>query len=511
MSTPDKLERIHDLVSQISKATWSQLTNVQGRQRKKSRNPDSRIDQELQPDTLARLPLEVHKAIVEIIQPFGFEEIAIRFNGSEKTFYFSQQRYPDPEDPNILYEKLGEFGCDVIGPDCKLIRNGDWNDRRLTRNGKHLLVLFSDTVDQLSQTKSSFGPCNAFFAIDDEAADKISEALSTKKWQRKQEALADYRLVANAITVTLAPVLKSMMRYSRFVMSEALSRCLVDSTYQLSYPWKRGGRVPTTTLVLDIRKSTFAMSFALSEKAFAEWMSFTIRLLRRISDKYSAIFDKFTGDGVMIHFASIEGTRKGTDDSDLHREPDFMGMPSEDDYAEIVKTLDRNFNVPHVQNPVALKDGLLANESRLLMAYCCAWEMMHALNHHTRELDSILTRGHGGLGSTVGIGIGSATWSLDRDGNPIVVGPGVVGACRAVDSGDPGCVVVSPTIRRRLAALGLHSECDWTIVPSAKADVDGKEQYFSVDQPTTRIPISPANVISDVENDYEVFQLDELS
>ena len=98
----------------------------------------------------------------------------------------------------------------------------------------------------------------------------------------------------------------------------------------------------------------------------------------------------------------------------------------------------------------------------------------------------------------------NATWSLDRDGNPIVVGPGVVGACRAVDSAEPSNLVVSPTVLSRLKALRLDAG-NWNIVPSAKSDVDGNEQYYSTDKQSDKLPIYPTQILNDIRSDYAVF------
>lgn len=508
---PKDLNWMHNLIQGVTETTWDQLTND-------AKGPDAGandalnfIDGQLSPPTSAKRPGEIQRAIKHLLQMFGVAEIAVRLNGSEETYFFSRNRYPS-KDHALKFRELRRFSADIIGPDSMVYPSGFQGGTSYIEDGKEkdLLVLFSKSVVKLSYPTPDQSKCMAFFPVDETEGKAIQKAIESHLWATKSDALVKYRILANLVTIILAPVLKNMMRYSRFAMSTALARCFTESRYQLSYPWKRGSEVPTTTLVLDIRKSTFAMSFALSERDFADWMSFTIRMLRRISDKYSAIFDKFTGDGVMIHFAATEGRADLSRKGEATALDEFMAIPSSRDYDEIRSTLVQDFSGDYVRHPEALQAGWQANERRLLMAYCCAWEMMYAMNRHTQRLRSILTRGHGGLGSTVGIGIGSSTWSLDRDGNPIVVGPGVVGACRAVDSGAPGALVVSPTIVKRLAAAGLHCDRDWSKIPTSKPDVAHDEEYYAITKASSKLQVQEAQAIADVERDYEIFMAEGL-
>src|SRR5205085_1712116 len=70
----------------------------------------------------------------------------------------------------------------------------------------------------------------------------------------------------------------------------------------------------------------------------------------------------------------------------------------------------------------------------------------HALRYHMRCLDRILRLHNANLGPAVGLAIDEACWSVDRFGNPIVVGTGVVHACRAGDGARANTVRLTPII-----------------------------------------------------------------
>ena len=60
--------------------------------------------------------------------------------------------------------------------------------------------------------------------------------------------------------------------------------------------------IPAYTLCLDIRKSTELMSYCESPKVYTDFMEVFIRKSKEIIKDSNAIYDKFTGDGILCHF-----------------------------------------------------------------------------------------------------------------------------------------------------------------------------------------------------------------
>lgn len=152
----------------------------------------------------------------------------------------------------------------------------------------------------------------------------------------------------------------------------------------------------TVTLSLDLRKSTFAMDQSESRGRFARWMSTLVSSLRNIVKKHRLIFDKFTGDGVIAHFS--------------------VGDVKEDDF-RVVEAVER-------------------------VARCAA-EMIAAVEGGLDELRRFLHYDSRLFGAGVGIGVGAAHWDVDHAGNPLVVGRGVVSACRTGDKAAAGYVYMT--------------------------------------------------------------------
>src|SRR5437667_11358238 len=64
---------------------------------------------------------------------------------------------------------------------------------------------------------------------------------------------------------------------------------------------------------------------------------------------------------------------------------------------------------------------------------------MHVgIDYHMAQLRSQLRRNSKLLGGAIGIDVAPASWSIDHRGNPIVVGRGVVEACRLGDGTQAG-------------------------------------------------------------------------
>jgi len=190
-------------------------------------------------------------------------------------------------------------------------------------------------------------------------------------------------------------------------------------------PWRDKG-VSTITLSLDLRKSTFAMNEARDMKLYANWVEALVILLRRIGHDNLAVFDKFTGDGVIVHFL-IDHINEILEKNGAEFRADFFG-------GEMLYAID----APHHSG--SPKGSAWRNDARMILrsaflAARCAREMIVAVEYHLRHLlRDNLRFSTGLLGAGVGIALDNAIWSMDRDGNPVVVGPGVVNACRLTDA-----------------------------------------------------------------------------
>lgn len=160
-------------------------------------------------------------------------------------------------------------------------------------------------------------------------------------------------------------------------------------------PWSRNGQeVRTVTLGFDLRKSTFCMENADNPRKFALWLDRMVQILMRIAHRYGGIFDKFTGDGALVHFP-VEGAAERF---------------AESERAAVTSSL------------------------------YCAVAMQKGLAHHLRELRKFMRLDSKVLGGAIGLDIAAAHWVLDERDNPITVGRGVVNACRLMDSTKAGCV-----------------------------------------------------------------------
>lgn len=168
----------------------------------------------------------------------------------------------------------------------------------------------------------------------------------------------------------------------------------------------------TATLSLDLRKSTYCMEYARSEREFGQWLDHLVEKIRAVAHLHGGIFDKFTGDGALIHFLYKEtlplyaAKRKRAVDTAVH----------------------------------------------------CAVDLQRAVEIHLRTLRTFLHHDAEVFGAGIAIDVGKAFWSFDHRNNPIVVGKGVVGACRVVDSTPRQCVrltnlaymALSESVRKRI-------------------------------------------------------------
>lgn len=183
-------------------------------------------------------------------------------------------------------------------------------------------------------------------------------------------------------------------------------------------PWEAGAnlrvpRIATATLSFDIRKSTFIMENAIEGGAYADWIDGLIVLLKRVIHIHNGIFDKFTGDGALAHFT-----------------------------------------------PVSVFDTVAGHEPGTRQAIAsaalaCSWDLLRAFDIYSGFLLPNLAIVKRDFGAAVGLAFDQAYWSVDRSGAPIVVGRGVVHACRA-SAGERGTVQATNGFFQ--AAAHLYSE-----------------------------------------------------
>ena len=139
------------------------------------------------------------------------------------------------------------------------------------------------------------------------------------------------------------------------------------------------------------------------------------------------IFDKFTGDGALVHFLSDEIAAIGEDQG--FEKLDFASYGWRADPAALAK------------DAVAIR-----------RAVKCGWEMIHAIEYHSERLRKLFRLDIPSFGPAVGIAIGKALWSVDREANPIVVGNGVVLACRITDKTSRGRLRITRDAQSLLAS-----------------------------------------------------------
>jgi len=178
-----------------------------------------------------------------------------------------------------------------------------------------------------------------------------------------------------------------------------------DHASVLRPPWTAGTSLATVSLSFDLRRSTFCMDNADSPEDFSAWIDQLVRILTAITHSQGGVFDKFTGDGALVHF--------------LERE------------------------CKEVYGKMAV-----------VAALECAIGMQRATARHLGELRKFLRLDSERLGGAIGLDVALAHWSSDHSNNPIVVGRGVVGACRLGDGTPPGRVRLTNIAYQKLQAAG---------------------------------------------------------
>lgn len=178
-----------------------------------------------------------------------------------------------------------------------------------------------------------------------------------------------------------------------------------------SLPWEERGAL-TISVSFDIRSSTFLMDNASSLAQHARWLHALTDSMRRIILAGGGYFDKFTGDGVLAHF--------------------YTGIG---------------------------EDAVFESSSEVKIDQSCrralivSWRLLSLFNLLKPMLSRNQSCAKRGVGGAVALALGSATWQR-RGGVLIVVGPGVVRACRA-SSGDAGSIYCTDSIYERVKSLNL--------------------------------------------------------
>lgn len=178
---------------------------------------------------------------------------------------------------------------------------------------------------------------------------------------------------------------------SSYYFSQAHIR---DQSKRFFPPWLRKSSngnveaVETVTLTLDLRKSTFLMEKTVDPKRFADWLAAMVRVLRTIVHRHQGVFDKFTGDGIIAHFP-VEDLR------------------------------------------------MVGCDNACVAAVCCADEMISAIDRLLLGLQPIIRFDSDVFSAGVGIASNRAQWQVDHGRQLIVVGTGVVDACRMSSEAPP--------------------------------------------------------------------------
>lgn len=184
-------------------------------------------------------------------------------------------------------------------------------------------------------------------------------------------------------------------------------------------PWLRhdkgGDGIDTVTLSLDLRKSTQMMEKAVRPECFAKWLSAMVQVLRFIVHRHLGVFDKFTGDGVLAHF--------------LVR--DIQALTGEN------------------------------GRSAVRAAVCCADEMIEAIRTLLHAVQPFIRFDSGLFGAGVGIARDWAHWESDRNSQLIVVGTGVVDACRMSSGAKAGKILLTVNTFHNFMEDGSCSGLKW--------------------------------------------------
>jgi class 3 adenylate cyclase len=196
-------------------------------------------------------------------------------------------------------------------------------------------------------------------------------------------------------------------------------------------PWDTDELQRTATLSFDLRKSTFCMEHADKHKKFGDWLDQMVEILTGVCHLHGGVFDKFTGDGALIHF------------------------------------LQKEFVVVY------------ENKDPVEAAMDCAVDMHRAIGIHLERLREFLRFDCQLLGAGIAIDISDTYWALDHRDNPITVGRGVVGACRLCDRTPAGKIHMTNIAYRALTPEILNKLPHPRVVPLESKEFN-KEMEITV-------------------------------
>lgn len=172
----------------------------------------------------------------------------------------------------------------------------------------------------------------------------------------------------------------------------------------------------TVTLSVDLRKSTFCMDQSVSPAPFGRWLDLLVKKIISVCHAFGGVFDKFTGDGGLMHF------------------------------------------LQHECKAAVEMDAIEA-------AFRCAVHLRSGIEEMLPMLRRNLRNNSGILGAGVSIAAGDAFWSVDHRDNPLVVGNGVVDACRICDGTRAGAIRMSNFAHSQLAEVNPASAALFKQVP----------------------------------------------
>ena len=167
--------------------------------------------------------------------------------------------------------------------------------------------------------------------------------------------------------------------------------------------------IQTTSVVVDLRSSTAAMSLALDPADFAEFLDLVVNLSREQIIRHGGFFDKETGDGAIGHFAELGG-----------------GVA---------------FLQAGEKNPI----------STVAQAVHASKAITHDVGRACAEFQAKMAHGLHGLSPAVGIHTSNAVW-LISSGQIRAIGASVVGASRLCSVANPREIMISNAVYNILSA-----------------------------------------------------------
>jgi hypothetical protein len=111
------------------------------------------------------------------------------------------------------------------------------------------------------------------------------------------------------------------------------------------------------------------------------------------------------------------------------------------------------------------------------------------------------------FGPAIGMAVDMAAWSLDRDGKPVVVGPGIVNACR-LNGGGSGDVTLTNDLKNRAAALMANLKFDEHELGSTHKDfrVSEEAMCWQIAHQTSHIGRPMAKIQAEVSRVWNEIQ-----